>query len=348
MESTQVNPSHNTDAILIGRGEFFFSEGATSLAAALLLGYRSLGNIKATTPTIEKTEVVHKGSYRGGMFKDRIFNTEQAINYEITAEEWDKETLRYLFRGDAGAGHTQSIQTAAIVDTFVFTAPIPSVIGKWYQITTGGERLTNLTTVNLLTTGTGTSAAGANSGDVFTAVAHGLLNGATIILRGGTVPAGATANTLYYIVNKSNDTFQISLTSGGSAVVLTGDGTTNFYPALIEGTDFFVDCLLGQIRLATSHTTTITPTITAPAIDTTDDEFLNSIIPLGETRYTGYGRLVIYDDNVDDRIVAMDHRDFKCEVIADTAGAIDGQNISELKFKINITSEEPGEIFSRN
>lgn len=67
--------------------------------------------------------------------------------------------------------------------------------------------------------------------DTFTSVAHGLANddriGALNNIDAGQiytldkVPTGVTPGTLYYVVNKTDDTFQISTSSGGSAVNLT-------------------------------------------------------------------------------------------------------------------------------
>lgn len=41
---------------------------------------------------------------------------------------------------------------------------------------------------------------------------------------GATLPSGLTAGTVYYVISPSSDTFQLSATSGGSAISLTSDG----------------------------------------------------------------------------------------------------------------------------
>lgn len=66
-----------------------------------------------------------------------------------------------------------------------------------------------------------------NSTDVFTCAAHGYNNDDKVRVRslGGVVPAGLTASGLYYIVNKTTNTFQLSATLGGSAVNITNNGT---------------------------------------------------------------------------------------------------------------------------
>jgi hypothetical protein len=42
---------------------------------------------------------------------------------------------------------------------------------------------------------------------------------------GSVLPGGLTAGTVYYIVSASGDSFQLSATSGGSAITLTSDGS---------------------------------------------------------------------------------------------------------------------------
>ena len=64
-----------------------------------------------------------------------------------------------------------------------------------------------------------------NTTDTWTLAAHGLLNGDIVDLTnaGGALPAGYTVNTVYFVVNRAVNTFQLSLTRGGAIV----DGTTN-------------------------------------------------------------------------------------------------------------------------
>lgn len=63
--------------------------------------------------------------------------------------------------------------------------------------------------------------------DILTCVGHGLANGnpQRVQTIGGVLPAGLTAGTDYYVVNRAADTLQLALTSGGSAVNITSAGT---------------------------------------------------------------------------------------------------------------------------
>lgn len=63
---------------------------------------------------------------------------------------------------------------------------------------------------------------------VFTATAHGLSNGDTLILEtDGALPTGLSVDTQYYVVSATTDTFQVSATSGGSAINTTGSQSGN-------------------------------------------------------------------------------------------------------------------------
>lgn len=66
--------------------------------------------------------------------------------------------------------------------------------------------------------------------DTVNRVSHALPNGQRGKLKivSGTLPVGLDTVTTYYVVNKTADTFQISLTSGGSAVTFSDNGTGTF------------------------------------------------------------------------------------------------------------------------
>lgn len=63
-------------------------------------------------------------------------------------------------------------------------------------------------------------------GDTLTQVAHGIANGTVVILRelqpGGGVPAPLLENKAYFVVTTAANTLQLSLTSGGAAINITG------------------------------------------------------------------------------------------------------------------------------
>lgn len=68
----------------------------------------------------------------------------------------------------------------------------------------------------------------AASDDLLRVDAHGLSNGATVVVidagAGGVLPTGLAEGTIYYVRDVSGDTFKLAATSGGSAIDLTTDG----------------------------------------------------------------------------------------------------------------------------
>lgn len=67
----------------------------------------------------------------------------------------------------------------------------------------------------------------ANATEIFTATAHGLLadQKARVTNSGGALPAGLVANLDYYLIAVTTNTFQLALTKGGAAVLISTDGT---------------------------------------------------------------------------------------------------------------------------
>ena len=64
--------------------------------------------------------------------------------------------------------------------------------------------------------------------EVITITAHGFVDGDQVyVSTDTTLPAPLAASTLYYIISATANTFQLSLTSGGSAIDLTTQGTGN-------------------------------------------------------------------------------------------------------------------------
>ena len=57
--------------------------------------------------------------------------------------------------------------------------------------------------------------------DFITSVAHGLVNGDKVVFMNGAAPAGLTEGTVYFVVNKTTDTFQVAATLGGAAINIT-------------------------------------------------------------------------------------------------------------------------------
>ncbi len=97
----------------------------------------------------------------------------------------------------------------------------------WGEILGGGimDALTlgNMLARFLLTSGNW-DFTGAAATDILTAPGHGLANNDRVVVRGAALPAGLSADTVYWVVGVSGGTFQLSLTQGGAAIDLTADG----------------------------------------------------------------------------------------------------------------------------
>lgn len=83
-----------------------------------------------------------------------------------------------------------------------------------------------------------------------TSNAHGLVNTDRVMVfnvLSESIPAGLTEGTIYFVVGATTDTFQVSLTSGGAAVDITGQGELFLQKVVPE-----VFAAQGQITVAAS------------------------------------------------------------------------------------------------
>jgi hypothetical protein len=71
------------------------------------------------------------------------------------------------------------------------------------------------------------------TGDKILKVAHGLLNDQKVVFYNGTAPGGLSEGTVYFIVNKTTDDFQVATTLGGAAINLTSQAADSVVCSLI-------------------------------------------------------------------------------------------------------------------
>jgi len=114
--------------------------------------------------------------------------------------------------------------------------------------------------VYVTTTGVFTAAFGTSTVNLLD-TGHGHLNGQELTLSAATsLPVGLLANTIYYVVNKATNTFQVSLSSGGDAVAFTSNGSgtltwtktllktiTTDYTVSLVGTTATIDWVTGKV-----------------------------------------------------------------------------------------------------
>lgn len=61
--------------------------------------------------------------------------------------------------------------------------------------------------------------------DVITCTAHGLLDGEVVRFKGLDLPAGLSQSTIYYVRDRTTDTFKVSATAGGAVINITDPGS---------------------------------------------------------------------------------------------------------------------------
>lgn len=71
------------------------------------------------------------------------------------------------------------------------------------------------------------------TGNLLRAANHGLANDNLVVFFNGTPPAPLAAGTEYFVVGQTAETFQVSASMGGAAIVLTDPGTAECRCSLI-------------------------------------------------------------------------------------------------------------------
>lgn len=189
------------------------------------------------------------------------YKKKDGISYFLRGKGTKLQAYNYkrLFTADAT---TDFLDTRATIGTFTVTIASPGVFtftahgliaNDTVQFTTTGALPTGLTAntnyyvissglsanafqVSTTQGGSAVNTTGSQSG-VHTLYkstnrTHGYSNGDTILLTKsttGVLPTGLSSSTQYYVINKTDYTFQVSLTNGGSAVNFTTNGTANLY-----------------------------------------------------------------------------------------------------------------------
>ncbi len=151
-----MDPEHNVTALLLGTGEFSFSEGAKTVADAISKGFVDFGNINAFTPNLAADSQEHVGSYRGVRRVDKTTATKAALEYTLKCDEWKPDLLRYMFGGDFVATPARSALAAVAADTITVVAPTAGVKEIWYDLAISGVRQRALTAVTVATKTEGT------------------------------------------------------------------------------------------------------------------------------------------------------------------------------------------------
>lgn len=103
------------------------------------------------------------------------------------------------------------------------------------------------------------------------------------------------------------------------------------------GTDFFVDLKTGRIRFAAAQSSNVTPRITCPAVAAGNTGSLRAISPGTETKRSGIGRLMLFDNDHPNTLV-YDHADFGCDVYLDSSDEFTGEGIATMKLVVQVAN----------
>ena len=119
---------------------------------------------------------------------------------------------------------------------------------------------------------------------------------------------------------------------GISEVTVTSDvgGTPS---VLVMGTDYVVDAELGMIRFVTVQNKVITITAVYPAVTSSGALSSKAITPLTNIVRSGFGDLIVYDQNATNRVV-MRHLGFACDIVGESVGNIDGTKWEDFAIMV--------------
>jgi hypothetical protein len=217
-----------TTYYVINRTATTFQVSLTSGGSAV--DTNAFGSGTHTVTTVSLTSTAAAGTNNSQIATTQFVTSAVAAgigNIPVTLTNWS------LTETNTSQAATITIATPAVVT--VTTAPAN---GTAIAFTTTGALPTGLTantpyyvfnrtstTYNIATTGgqSQTATFVTATPNVF-AVPAAPTNGQVVYFT-GTPPSGITAGTNYYVVNRTSTTFQISLTSGGSAITFSGTGS---------------------------------------------------------------------------------------------------------------------------
>lgn len=146
----------NNNAILLGTGEFRFSDGARTVAEARTRGYLDFGNIAKVSLQPEIEEAKDYSSDEGFRNLARTWVTRAEVKFNLTLSELKNENLQSLFFGTPGTQLTQAAMAAVAGTAINFSVGSPSVPNRWYDILVAGAPVRNITAVTVATLVEGT------------------------------------------------------------------------------------------------------------------------------------------------------------------------------------------------
>jgi hypothetical protein len=249
-------PLINTAASLTTAYMYNGCSAATSFplintAASLTTAYMYSGCYAALAmPALNLSASVDNAGMHGS--NTNLYDTDEygsRFSISYASCKLPKAVLEKVFTnlGSAYPGATQTI-------TVTSNAGNDTVISRSAGTTTGSAVVTQTNTASLATgmlvSGPGISDAVAvtftDAGDLVNRTAHELANGKEVSFATIVTTTGIVIYTRYYVINRSADSFQVSLTLGGSPIELTtgGSGTLlygSFIQSIVPNTSITLD-----------------------------------------------------------------------------------------------------------
>lgn len=319
-----------------------FCEGSDlTLAQVMARGWKDAGHVIAGSVVPSITTTDHKACRRGQISTDKKRVSDSSLTVSITAEEWRKFMIALSLCGTEGTALTQAVHTSAAGVTLPFTKAAPSSgPDTWYWLCRTGTT----TPVRLLTahsfSAPAESVSPANATD--TIVCSGLVGWAngTRVLLAGTPPTGLSAKD-YFVINSTTvatDTvFQLADTVGGTAVQFSTDGTSvTLTQQFDEGEQVITDAIQGRVRFLYPVSQTVTPTLTAPAIDlnSNPDFVFDAVTTMDNLSREGWFHLTGFADDSNTEVVSS--WIFSGTIIAKGATGADGTKVTTQEYEITV------------
>jgi hypothetical protein len=167
---------------------------------------------------------------------------------DFTGTEASGGTPAYARQGVTWGAASAGTKANTNAITFDVAAGTYAFIPFFNAVTGNTNNYLGYAPINGTVKGFATCDAADVTADSITSNGHGMVNTDRVQVFNvfaESVPAGLTEGTVYFVVGAATDTFQVSLTSGGAAVAITGQGELFFQKVIPE-----VFASQGQITIA--------------------------------------------------------------------------------------------------
>jgi surface protein len=237
-----------------------FNTAAVTNMSTMFNGCSSLTSLPALNAASVSSSANLSSMFVTCVNLSKIAMTGFRFTFSVTALKLSKTSLELLFSNlGIGTSQTLTITTNPGADTAVSLTGTTAA-----QSTTITMASTAGLSTGMSVSGTGTgittgaSVTFQDAGDTVTLASHGLSNGDMVSFSVITTTTGIVINTIYYVISATTNTFQVSATSGGSALVLTTNGSgTLKYNAKIVTINTNVSVVLDRPAATTAVTSTL-------------------------------------------------------------------------------------------